>query len=111
MLRSFKQSLWLLAFAVVLTCGIYPLIPVGNRSDAVCVPSEQYGPVGSLLVAQPFTKDEARLSAQDRWLVRLLVSGSSLDSDYIKLAVKQVEAIAWHRNSKRRMHLILGLRG
>jgi transcriptional regulator with XRE-family HTH domain len=43
----------------------------------------------------------ARLPAQDRWLARLLAAGRSLGSDDIKLAVKQVEAIAECRNLKR----------
>jgi hypothetical protein len=43
----------------------------------------------------------ARLPPQDRWLARLLAAGRSLGSEDIKLAVKQVEAIAEHRNSKR----------
>ena len=42
-----------------------------------------------------------RLSAHDRWLARLLAAGRSLGSEDIKLAIKQVEAIAEHRNSKR----------
>jgi len=65
MLRSLKKSLWLLAFAVVLTCGVYPLIlwgigqtlfPFQVNGSVVNGPDGK--PVGSLLVAQPFTKDE-----------------------------------------------------
>jgi potassium-transporting ATPase KdpC subunit len=65
MLRSLTKSLWLLAFAVVLTCGVYPAIlwgigqsffPFQVNGSIVNGPDGQ--PVGSLLVAQPFTKDE-----------------------------------------------------
>jgi K+-transporting ATPase ATPase C chain len=65
MLRSVSKSLWLLFFAVVLLCGIYPgilwgigqtLWPVQVNGSMVDGPDGT--PVGSLLVAQPFTKDE-----------------------------------------------------
>jgi K+-transporting ATPase ATPase C chain len=65
MLRSISKSLWLLGFAVVITCGIYPAIlwgvgqsafPFGANGSIVNGPDGK--PVGSLLVAQPFTKDE-----------------------------------------------------
>jgi potassium-transporting ATPase KdpC subunit len=65
MLRSISKSLWLLAFAVVLVCGIYPAIlwgigqtifPFQVNGSVVNGPDGK--PVGSLLVAQPFTKDE-----------------------------------------------------
>ena len=65
MLRSVSKSLWLLTFAVVLSCGIYPAIlwgigqtlwPFQVNGSIVNRPDGQ--PVGSLLVAQPFTKDE-----------------------------------------------------
>jgi potassium-transporting ATPase KdpC subunit len=65
MLRSLNKSLLLMAFAVVLTCGIYPAIlwgfgqtfyPFGSNGSIVNGPDGK--PVGSLLVAQPFTKDE-----------------------------------------------------
>jgi hypothetical protein len=42
-----------------------------------------------------------RLSPQDCWLARLIAAGRSLDSDDIKLAVREIEAIADHRKSKR----------
>jgi K+-transporting ATPase ATPase C chain len=65
MLRSFTKSLWLLGFAVVLTCGIYPLILWGIgqtffpfQANGSIVNGPDGKPVGSLLVAQPFTKDE-----------------------------------------------------
>jgi potassium-transporting ATPase KdpC subunit len=65
MLRSLNKSLWLLAFAVVLTCGVYPLILWGIgqtlfpfQANGSIVSGPDGKPVGSLLVAQPFTKDE-----------------------------------------------------
>jgi K+-transporting ATPase ATPase C chain len=65
MLRSVSKSLWLLAFSVVLLCGIYPQIlwGVGQvffpfQSNGSIVDGPDGKPVGSLLVAQPFTKDE-----------------------------------------------------
>jgi potassium-transporting ATPase KdpC subunit len=65
MLRSFTKSLWLLAFAVVLVCGIYPAILWGIgqtffpfQVNGSIVNGPDGKPVGSLLVAQPFTKDE-----------------------------------------------------
>jgi len=65
MLRSLTKSLWLLAFAVVLTCGAYPLILWGIgqtffpfQANGSIVNGPDGKPVGSLLVAQPFTKDE-----------------------------------------------------
>lgn len=65
MLRSISKSLWLLTFAVVLACGIYPavlwaigqtLFPFQVNGSIVNGPDGK--PVGSLLVAQPFSKDE-----------------------------------------------------
>jgi potassium-transporting ATPase KdpC subunit len=65
MLRSVSKSLWLLAFSVVLLCGVYPqilwsfghvLFPFQANGSIVNGPDGK--PVGSLLVAQPFTKDE-----------------------------------------------------
>jgi K+-transporting ATPase ATPase C chain len=65
MLRSLTKSLWLLGFAVVLLCGIYPLILWGIgqtffpfQANGSIVNGSDGKPVGSLLVAQPFTKDE-----------------------------------------------------
>jgi K+-transporting ATPase ATPase C chain len=65
MLRSLQKSLLLLAFAVVLTCGIYPAIlwAIGQgffpfEANGSIVNGPDGKPVGSLLVAQPFTKDE-----------------------------------------------------
>jgi hypothetical protein len=39
-----------------------------------------------------------RPSAQDRWLFRLVAAGRTLDTDGVKLAVRQVEALIEHRN-------------
>jgi K+-transporting ATPase ATPase C chain len=64
-MRSIAKSLWLLFFAVVLVCGIYPgilwgigqtLWPFQVNGSIINGPDGK--PVGSLLVAQPFTKDE-----------------------------------------------------
>jgi potassium-transporting ATPase KdpC subunit len=65
MLRYVSKSLWLLGFAVVLVCGIYPGIlwifgqtafPFQANGSIVKGPDGK--PVGSMLIAQPFTKDE-----------------------------------------------------
>jgi len=65
MLRSVSKSLWLLGFSVVLLCGIYPAILWGIGQAAFpfqvngsIVNGPDGKPAGSLLVAQPFTKDE-----------------------------------------------------
>jgi potassium-transporting ATPase KdpC subunit len=65
MLRSVAKSLWLLLFAVVLLCGLYPafLWGVGQalfpfQANGSIMNGLDGKPVGSLLVAQPFTKDE-----------------------------------------------------
>jgi potassium-transporting ATPase KdpC subunit len=64
-MRSLSKSLWLLFFAVVLVCGIYPAVlwaigqtfwPFEVNGSIVNGPDGKA--VGSLLVAQPFTKDE-----------------------------------------------------
>jgi potassium-transporting ATPase KdpC subunit len=64
-MRSVAKSLWLLFFAVVLVCGIYPAIlwAIGqtlwpSQVNGSIVKGPDGKPVGSLLVAQPFTKDE-----------------------------------------------------
>ena len=40
----------------------------------------------------------SRRSAHDRWLSRLVAAGRTLDTDGVKLAVRQVEALIEHRN-------------
>jgi K+-transporting ATPase ATPase C chain len=65
MSRYLSKSLLLLTFAVVICCGLYPLIlwsigqavfPDQANGSLVRGPDGQV--VGSLLIAQPFTKDE-----------------------------------------------------
>lgn len=72
MLKSITKSLWLLGFSVVICCVIYPLIMLGigqaifpfqaNGSMVAADGSRVEYPtgseVGSLLIAQPFTKAE-----------------------------------------------------
>jgi K+-transporting ATPase ATPase C chain len=65
MLRSVSKSLWLLTFAVVLVCGVYPgiLWAIGQsvfpfQANGSILKGPDGKPVGSLLIAQPFTKDE-----------------------------------------------------
>jgi potassium-transporting ATPase KdpC subunit len=65
MLHHIRNSLLLLVFAVVLVCGIYPgiLWVIGQtafpfQANGSVVNGPDGKPVGSLLIAQPFTKDE-----------------------------------------------------
>jgi potassium-transporting ATPase KdpC subunit len=65
MLHHIRKSLLLLAFAVVLVCGVYPgiLWVIGQtafpfQANGSVVNGPDGEPVGSLLIAQPFTKDE-----------------------------------------------------
>jgi K+-transporting ATPase ATPase C chain len=65
MWQYLSKSLWLLAFSIVIFCGIYPLAlwAIGQSVFAdQANGSLLYGPdgkvVGSRLIAQPFTKDE-----------------------------------------------------
>jgi potassium-transporting ATPase KdpC subunit len=64
-LRHISKSLWLLALAVLTCCLIYPVVvwaigqtlfPFTANGSMVTGPDGK--PVGSLLIAQPFTKDE-----------------------------------------------------
>jgi potassium-transporting ATPase KdpC subunit len=71
MIRMISKSLWLLAFTLVICCGIYPAIlwAIGQavfpfqangsmlKSDGTPTTKSEEA-VGSLLIAQPFTKDE-----------------------------------------------------
>jgi len=41
--------------------------------------------------------EKARPSMRDRWLARLVAAGRRLETDDIKLAVRQIEALADHR--------------
>lgn len=65
MLRHISKSLWLLGFAVVLLCGLYPgvlwlvgqtLFPFQANGSLLRGPEGRL--VGSLLIGQPSTKDE-----------------------------------------------------
>ncbi len=65
MLRDVSKSLWLLGFMVVLLCGIYPamLWAVGQtvfpfQANGSLLRGPDANPVGSRLIAQPFTRDE-----------------------------------------------------
>src|SRR5271167_3891561 len=64
-MTSIVKSLWLLSFTVVICCLIYPLVvwaigqtffPFSANGSIVNGPDGK--PVGSLLIAQPFSKDE-----------------------------------------------------
>jgi potassium-transporting ATPase KdpC subunit len=64
-MQYLSKSLWLMLFAVVLSCGIYPaaLWAIGQtvfpfQANGSMVNGPDGKPVGSLLIAQPFTKDE-----------------------------------------------------
>jgi K+-transporting ATPase ATPase C chain len=64
-LRDVSKSLWLLGFMVVLLCGIYPAVlwAVGQtvfpfQANGSLLRGPNGKPVGSLLIAQPFTRDE-----------------------------------------------------
>src|ERR1700735_1983764 len=65
MKNNIVKSLWLLGSTVVITCIIYPAAVWGIgrvffkfQADGSMVNGPDGKPVGSLLIAQPFTKDE-----------------------------------------------------
>jgi K+-transporting ATPase ATPase C chain len=65
MKKSISKSLLLLLFGVLITCVVYPLAlwAVGQavfpfQANGSIVKGQDGTPVGSLLIAQPFTKDE-----------------------------------------------------
>ncbi len=65
MLKSIAKSLWLLLFGVAICCIVYPLalLVVGQtvfpfQANGSIVKGPDGVPEGSLLIAQPFTKDE-----------------------------------------------------
>jgi K+-transporting ATPase ATPase C chain len=65
MLRDVSKSLWLLSFMVVLLCGIYPAVlwVAGQtvfpfQANGSLLRGPDGNPVGSRLIAQPFTRDE-----------------------------------------------------
>jgi len=49
------------------------------------------------MIAEKSPRDLAR----DQWFLRLIAAARKLDSDDIKLAVGQIEALVGHRESKR----------
>ena len=64
-MKYITKSIWLLFFAVVLCCGLYPaaLWAIGQavfpfQANGSMVKDADGHVVGSLLIAQPFTKDE-----------------------------------------------------
>ncbi len=64
-LQTLQKSILLLFFAIVICCGIYPLAlwVVGQtifpfQANGSIVYDSHAKPIGSLLIAQPFTKDE-----------------------------------------------------
>jgi potassium-transporting ATPase KdpC subunit len=65
MLRNLIKSAWLIGISVVLVCGVYPaaLWVIGQvffsfQANGSILEGPDGKPVGSLLIAQPFTKDE-----------------------------------------------------
>jgi K+-transporting ATPase ATPase C chain len=65
MLQHISKSLWFLFFSVVILCGIYPAVlwAIGQtffhfQANGSILQGPDGKAVGSLLVAQPFTKDE-----------------------------------------------------
>jgi len=65
MVKHFSKSVLLLAFAVIVTCGLYPaaLWAVGQvlfpyQANGSLVTNKDGKVIGSVLIAQPFTKDE-----------------------------------------------------
>src|SRR5476649_18041 len=63
--KIISKSVWLLGFTVVLCCGIYPLVlwAIGQtvfpfQANGSMLKDPAGNMVGSLLIAQPFTKDE-----------------------------------------------------
>jgi potassium-transporting ATPase KdpC subunit len=64
-MKNITKSVWLLAWTVLICCGIYPLVvwgigqtffPFTANGSIVNAPDGK--PAGSLLIAQPFSKDE-----------------------------------------------------
>jgi potassium-transporting ATPase KdpC subunit len=109
MRRSISKSLWRLTFAVLLICGIYRVIgqtlwPLQVNGSVVNGPDGK--PIGSLLVAQPFTKDEyfqPRPSATSHDDAAS-ASGSGLDPDIsLENAEFQLDRVAgkWAQDLER----------
>jgi potassium-transporting ATPase KdpC subunit len=84
MLRYLSKSIWLLGLATVLLCGVYPAIlwVIGQtafpfQANGSIVNGPDGKPVGSLLIAQPFTKDEYFQSRPSAVSYDASASGSS----------------------------------
>ena len=65
MLRHISKSMWLLVVTVLICCLVYPLVvwAIGQMffpftANGSMVNGPDGKPVGSMLIAQPFTKDE-----------------------------------------------------
>jgi len=65
MVKHLRASLWLLLFSVVILCVLYPLVLWGigqtvfrDKANGSLVLDKNGAPIGSLLIAQPFSADE-----------------------------------------------------
>src|SRR5262249_2575813 len=65
MSKHLSKSLWLMGFAVAITCGLYPAVlwAIGQtifpyQANGSLIKAADGKVVGSALLAQPFTKDE-----------------------------------------------------
>src|SRR5258708_9290701 len=84
MLRYLSKSIWLLGLITVLVCAIYPAVlwVIGQtafpfQANGSIVDGPDGKPVGSLLIAQPFTKDEYFQSRPSAVSYDASASGSS----------------------------------
>src|SRR6476661_2922672 len=65
MIQHLRASLWLLLFAVLICCVAYPLVLLGigqavfpGKANGSLVFDKSGSPIGSRMIAQPFTADE-----------------------------------------------------
>ena len=65
MVKHLRANLWLLLFSVVICCVLYPLVLWGigqtifpDKANGSLVLDKNGAPIGSLLIAQPFSADE-----------------------------------------------------
>src|SRR4051812_20330691 len=65
MSQHLRASLWLLLFTVVICCVIYPVVLLGigqtvfhDQAEGSLILDKSGAPIGSRLIAQPFTADE-----------------------------------------------------
>src|SRR6478752_7829784 len=65
MSQHLRASLWLLLFTVVICCVIYPVVLLGigqtvfrDQAQGSLILDKSGAPIGSRLIAQPFTADE-----------------------------------------------------